>query len=77
MHCLRLTGPYLQHHHLVSKMLVILFPNYVHYYSHFDGESCPLVALFGMIVMLLDSSVSFFLKINFVDGYLYIFCNVD
>ena len=46
-------------------MLVILFLNHVYYTSHFDIVSYPLVALCGMIVTLLDSSVSFFL---FVDG---------
>ena len=46
-------------------MLVILFLNHVYYTSHLDIVSYPLVALCGMIVTLLDSSVSFFF---FVDG---------
>ena len=46
-------------------MLVILFLNHVYYASHLDIVSYPLVALCGMIVTLLDSSVSFF---YFVDG---------
>ena len=41
-------------------MLVILFLNQVNYTSHLDIFSYPLVALCGMIVTLLDSSVSFF-----------------
>ena len=45
-------------------MLVILFLNHVYYTSHLDRVSYTLVALCGMIVTLLDSSVSFF----FVDG---------
>ena len=47
-------------------MLVILFHNHVYYTSHLDRVSYPLVALCGMIVTLLDSSVSFFSF--FVDG---------
>ena len=47
-------------------MLVILFLNHVYYTSHLDIVSYPLVALCGMIVTLLDSSVSFFFF--FVDG---------
>ena len=46
-------------------MLVILFLNHVYYTSHLDIVSYPLVALCGMIVTLLDSSVSF---LFFVDG---------
>ena len=42
-------------------MLVILFLNHIYYTSHLDIVSYPLVALCGMIVTLLDSSVSFFL----------------
>ena len=44
-------------------MLVILFLKYVYYISHLDIVSYPRVALCGMIVTLLVSSVSFF-----VDG---------
>ena len=47
-------------------MLVILFLNHVYYTSHLDIVSYSLVALCGMIVTLLNSSVSFFLF--FVDG---------
>ena len=46
-------------------MLVILFLNHVYYISHLDIVFYPLVALCGMIVTLLDSSVSF---VFFVDG---------
>ena len=46
-------------------MLVILFLNHVYYTSHLDIVSYPLVALCGMIVTLLDSSVFLFF---FVDG---------
>ena len=49
-------------------MLVILFLNHVYYTSHLDRVSYPLLALCGMIVMLLDSSVSFLLM-----GYLCLF----
>ena len=47
-------------------MLVILFLNHVYYTSHLDIVSYPLLALCGMNVTLLDSSVSFFRV--FVDG---------
>ena len=47
-------------------MLVILFLNNVYYTSHLDRVSYPPVALCGMIVTLLDSSVSF--SSFFVDG---------
>ena len=47
-------------------MLVILFLNHVYYTSHLDIVSYPLVALYGMIVTLLVSSISFFLFV--VDG---------
>ena len=40
--------------------------NHVYYTSHLDIVSYPLVALYGMIVTLLVSSVSFFLFV--VDG---------
>ena len=43
------------------KMLVILFLNHVYYTSHLDKVSYPLVVLYGMIVMLMVSSVSLFL----------------
>ena len=66
MHCLRLFSAYLQHIHLVSKMLVILFLNHVYNTSHLDIVYYPLVTLCGMIVTLLDSSVSFFFFL--VDG---------
>ena len=49
-------------------MLVILFLNHVYYTTHLDIVSDPLVALCGMIVTLLDSSVSFLLM-----GYLCLF----
>ena len=49
-------------------MLVILFLNHVYHTSHLDIVSYPLVALCGMIVTLLDSSVSFLLM-----GYLCLF----
>ena len=42
-------------------MLVILFLNHVYYTSHLNTVPYPLVSLYGMIVTLLDSSVSFFL----------------
>ena len=48
-------------------MLVILFLNHFYYTSHLDIVSYPLVALYGMIVTLLVSSVSFF-YFFFVDG---------
>ena len=48
------------------EMLAILFLNHVYYTSHLDIVSYPLVALYGMIVTLLVSSVSFFLFV--VDG---------
>ena len=41
-------------------MLVILSLNHVYYTSHLDIVSNPLIALYGMIVTLLVSSVSFF-----------------
>ena len=41
-------------------MLVILFLNRIYYTSHLDIVSYPLVALHGMILTLLVSSVSFF-----------------
>ena len=47
-------------------MLAILVLNHVYYTSHLDIVSYPLVALCGMIVTLLVSSVSFFFF--FVDG---------
>ena len=49
-------------------MVVILFLNHVYYTctSHLDIVSYTLVALYGMIVTLLVSSVSFFFF--FVDG---------
>ena len=40
-------------------MLAILVLNHVYYTSHLDIVSYPLVALCGMIVTLLVSSVSF------------------
>ena len=46
-------------------MLVILFLNHVYYTSHLDIDSYPRVALCGMIVTLLDSSVYF---LFFADG---------
>ena len=49
-------------------MLVILFLNHVYYTSHLDIVSYPLVALYGMIVTLLVSSVSFFILL--LMGYL-------
>ena len=49
-------------------MLVILLLNHVYYTSHLDIVSYPLVALCGIIVTLLDSSVSFLLM-----GYLCLF----
>ena len=49
------------------KMLVILFLNHVYYTSHLDKVSYPFVALYGTIVTLLISSVSFF-SFFFVDG---------
>ena len=52
-------------------MLVILFLNHVYYTSHLDIVSYPLVALCGMIVTLLDSTVSFFLFL--LMGYLCLF----
>ena len=45
----------------------ILFLNHVCYTSHLDIVSYPRVALYGMIVMLLVSSVSFFFFFS-VDG---------
>ena len=42
------------------KMLVILFLNHVNCTSHLDKVSYPLVVLYGMIVMLMVSSVSLF-----------------
>ena len=42
------------------KMLVILYLKHVYYVSHLDIVSYPLVVLCGMIVTLLDSSVSIF-----------------
>ena len=53
-------------------MLVILFLNHVYYTSHFDIVSYPLVALCGMIVTLLNSSVSFSLFFLLM-GYLCLF----
>ena len=54
-------------------MLVILFLNHVYYTSHLDIVCYPLVALCGMIVMLLDSSVSFFFFVDGVPIYICIF----
>ena len=47
-------------------MLVILFLNYVYYISHLDIVSYSRVALCGMIVTLLVSSVSFVLLIGYL-----------
>ena len=44
-----------------------MFLNHVYYTSHLDIVSYPHVALYGMIVTLLVSSVSFFF-VFFVDG---------
>ena len=52
-------------------MLGLLFLNHVYYTSHLDIVSYPLVALCGMILTLLDSSVSFFLFL--LMGYLCLF----
>ena len=52
-------------------MLVILFLSHVYYTSHLDIVSYPLVALCGMNVTLLDSSVSFFFSL--LMGYLCLF----
>ena len=52
-------------------MLVILFLNHVYYTSHLDIVSYPFVALCGMILTLLISSVSFFLFL--LMGYLCLF----
>ena len=52
-------------------MLVILFLNHVYNTSPLDIVPYPLVALCGMIVTLLDSSVSFFLFL--LMGYLCLF----
>ena len=52
-------------------MLVILFLNHVYFTSHLDRVLYPLVALCGMIVTLLDSSVYF--CFFFVDGYICLF----
>ena len=65
-------------------MLVILFLNHVYYTNHLDNVSYPLAALYGMIVTLLLSSVSFlsfllmgylclFLPHGLSDEYIYIF----
>ena len=45
---------------------MILFLNHVYYTSHLNIVSYPLVALCGMIVTLLDSSVSY--SFFLVDG---------
>ena len=52
-------------------MLVILFLNHVYYTSHLDIVSYPLVALCGMIVTLLDSSVSFFFFVDEVPMFVF------
>ena len=54
------------------KMLVILFLNHVYYTSHVDMVVYPLVALYGMIVTLLVTSVSFF-SFFLLMGYLCLF----
>ena len=54
-------------------MLVILFLNHVYYTSHLDIVSYPLLALCGMNVTLLDSSVSFFSSFLLLMGYLCLF----
>ena len=53
-------------------MLVILFLNHVYYTSLLDIVSYPLLALCGMIVTLLDSSVSLF-SFFLLMGYLCLF----
>ena len=53
-------------------MKVILLPNHVYYTSHLDRDSCALLALCGMIVMLFGSSVSF-LKLILLMEYLCLF----
>ena len=53
-------------------MLVILFLNHVYYTSRLDIVSYSLVALYGMIVTLLVSSVSFF-SFFLLMGYLCLF----
>ena len=57
MHYLRLFNAYLQHDQLVRKVLVILLRNHVYYTNRLDRVSCHLVAVYEMIVMLLDSFV--------------------
>ena len=52
-------------------MVVILFLNRVYYASHLDIVSYPLVALCGMIVTLLDSSVSFFFLVDGVPMFVF------
>ena len=52
-------------------MLVILFLNHVYYTSHLDIVSYPLVALCGMIVTVLDSSVSFFFFVDEVPMFVF------
>ena len=52
-------------------MLGLLILTHVYYTSHLGIVSYPLVALCGMIVTLLDSSVSFFLFL--LMGYLCLF----
>ena len=52
-------------------MLVMLFLNQVYYTSHLDIVSYPLVALCGMIVTLLDSSVSFLFFVDRVPMFVF------
>ena len=53
-------------------MLGLLFLNHVYHKSHLDIVSNPLVDFSGMIVTLLDSSVSFF-SFFLLMGYLCLF----
>ena len=55
MHGLRLLSAYLQHNHLVRKSHFFITMFIIH---HLDKVSCPLLALCGVIVTQLDSSVS-------------------
>ena len=47
------------------EIVSYIFLKHVYYTSHLDIVSYPLVALCGMIVTLLDSSVSLFLFFSF------------
>ena len=58
VHCLRLFGASFQHYYLISKNLDLLLLYHVYYTSCLGRIYCHCIAIYRMIVMLLDSFVS-------------------